>query len=183
MIHSDENFTWYDSPEDVKPELFPVKAVSLLSFFRLKGRTSIITIENIEPLAPINYLLFSPQENRYYLKEYRGYGLKEIRDRLYDGSDPFINGLDGFIRNGDIYLLFDKDSVSEMTSQLQRTYNAHFTDKGKLTYSVFLELMELIVKYEEYKAEGREWTGYKTVLHSMETSINELWEKAYASKR
>jgi hypothetical protein len=183
MIHSNDDISWYDSLEDVKPEYFPIKAMSIFSFFRLKGRTSIISMENIEPLIPINYLLFSPKEDRYYLKAYRGYGLKEIQDRLYDGTDHFINSLDSWIRNGDIYLLFDKQGVADMISMLERIWNAHFTNKGKLPYTSFIEIIEATIKYEEYKADGREWIGYKTVLNTMENNIKELWDISYKSKR
>lgn len=142
-----------------------------------------ITIDNLEPLIPLTYLLHSPKENRYYLKDYRGYSLTEMRDLLYSGTDPVINSLDGYIHDGNIFLLFDADGISDMTAMLTRIWGAHFTDKGKLSYTSYIDLAEAIVKLEEYKDYGRELVGFKTVCNQLQLHIDELWDIAYKAKR
>jgi len=183
MRHEENNSVWYDSIEDVKPEFISVKAVSLLSLFRLKGRTSTITTDNLEPLLPLKYLLHSPQENKFYLKDYKGYTLKELMDAVYAGSEPTINSLVNYVYDGNIYLMFDKEGISDMTQMLCRIYNAHFTDKGKLNYSDYIKLVKEITDYEYYQSYGKNLTGAKTVSNQLQLSIDELWNNAYKSKR
>lgn len=183
MRHEENDSIWYDSSDDLKPEFIPVKAVSLLSLFRLKGRTSTITTENLEPLLPLQYLLHSPKENKYYLKEYKGYTLKELMDSVYAGGEPTINSLVNYVYDGNIYLMFDKEGISDMTAMLSRIWNTKFTDKGKLNYSDYIKLVKEITDYEYYQNYAKGLTGFKTVCNQFQLSIDELWDNAFKSKR
>jgi len=179
MIHSDDNSSWYESLDETKADgLSPVKAITLYYLFRLKGRTSIITLDNIEPIFPVKYLLFSQAENRYYIKELREYQLREFLDLVYNGSDPFINNFVNWIADGNVYLLYTKEMVEDMTAMLIRVHNAKLSVKGKLSYPLFLDILELTVKYEDYKDFAKDLTGYRTVCHTFDQGLEELWRKA-----
>lgn len=143
-----------------------------------KENSDEITLDNIEPIQPLQYLLHSRSENRYYIKDFRGLPLKELFDLVYSGADPFVNNLVNWIADGSVYLLFTKDMIDDMTAMLTRVHNAKLSVKGKLSYPLFLEILELTVKYEDYKDFARELTGYRTVCHTFDQGLEELWRKA-----
>jgi hypothetical protein len=164
----------------VKAEgLYPMKATSLLCFFRLKGCTSIINLDNTEPLLPLQYLLHSPKENKFYLKDYKGYEIKELFDLVYRGDDPFINNLVQWVADGNIYLLFTKSMVDDMTKMLTRIWDARFSSKGKMEYNDFLRLLKAYVDLEEYKGFGKELTGFRTVCKQYDDTIAVIWDEIY----
>ena len=179
MIFQDGNSKWLISLDDAKVEgYYAIPVTHFLSFFRLKGRTSIISIENLKSYCG-DYLLYSPQEKRYYIKEYHGYLYNEFMDLVYSGVDIFINNLSNYIANGHIWLLYNGDMVKEMKAMLGRVYKTHFTGEGMLSYKLFIQILDLTVKLEEYKDYGRGLTGTKTIQNQLQSQINELWNIAF----
>jgi hypothetical protein len=183
MIALEDGIIYYDSLAEVKAEgRFAIPVNSIFSFFKLKGKTSILSIENLEPYHG-DYLLYSPPEKRYYIKTYRGYQYKEFMDLVYGGSDPFVNNLDNWIANGHIYLLFTGDMVEDMKIMLARVYRSHLKEGGMLSYHIFIKLLEESIGLEEYKDYGRNLTGTKTVQMQYHERIGELWKKASEIKK
>jgi hypothetical protein len=181
MTYTDTNgHQYYEFLDEVKADgLYPLKVISLLCFFRLKGRTSIINMDNIEPLFPVKYLLFSKAENKLYLKDYKGYELKELFDTVYSGNDPFINNLAQWVADGNIYLLFDKKGIDDMKTMLQRIWNVRFSDSGKLEYVDFLRLLKSYIDIEEYKDYGKGLPGFKTVCNQYDQTIRTIWDEIH----
>jgi hypothetical protein len=183
MIHTHEDISYYESLEDVKEDgLEPIPITTTLSLFKLKGKTSIISLENLEPYCG-DYLLYSPQEKRYYLKTFHGSHYKTFMDAVYSGRDEAINSLVNRISDGNVYLVFTKDMVTEMKAMLYRVYKGHLSGEGTLSYRLYLKLLEETLRYEEYKDSQKNITGYKTVCSLMEADINELWKQAFEKKK
>jgi len=185
MIQQDDNGSqYYEVLDELKKDgTYPMKATSLYCFFRLKGRTSIINLDNVEPLIPLQYLLHSPKENKFYLKDYKGYEIKELFDTIYRGDDPFINNLVQWVADGNIYLLFTKAMVSDMTDMLTRIWDHRFSSKGKLEYNDFLRLLKGYIEFEDYKRDCKELTGFKTVCNIFDDKITSIWEEIHKKNK
>ena len=60
---------WYEDLDSAKADGYTVIPVrSLVQFYTLAGRKSLISKENMTPILYVLYVVFSPQEKRYYLK-------------------------------------------------------------------------------------------------------------------
>jgi hypothetical protein len=138
---------------------------------------------NVEFIPELHYALYSPPEERYYYKEYRGYDLDTIffyRPTLtFSGQDISAENLRRFVQDGNIYLLFTDKQIAETTAMLERVWKSHFVSSGKLNYRIFMEILKLSLEYEDYKNYGKELTGYLTMCKKYESSIREWWDKAY----
>jgi len=181
-LNKDDISQWADDLEGFKPEYLPVKCFSLLCFFQLKGRTTSMVATNLEPIPNLSYTIFVPHENRYYLKEFRGYDLETLyqyRPTLtFSGEDMGVENLRRYVHDGRVWLLFTHDQVTQISVMLQRLWKSHFSIEGKLDYRTYLELLKNSIDLEDYRNYGKELVGYKTVCAQYERRIRELWDKA-----
>jgi hypothetical protein len=177
MIFQDGNSKWFESLDDVRVEgFYAIPVTTIASFFKLKGRTAIISITNLEPYTG-EYLLYSPSDKRYYIKTYREYEYNKLMDYLYSGEDSFINSLSNYIANGHIYLLYNADMVSDMKGMLARVYKTHFKKEGTLPYKLYIQVLEVSIKLEEYVDYAKAHTGYRTVISLMQEEVDSLWNQ------
>lgn len=176
--------SYAESLDDFKPEYSPVKVTSVVSFFRLKGRTTSMIRANVECIPDLHYCLYSPLEKRYYLKEYRGYDLDTLffykPTLTFSGDDVSVEQLRAYVQDGNIWLLFTKEQVADTTAVLERLWKSHFTYPGKLDYRSYIALLKTSLEYEEYREYGKDLIGFKTMSKQYEKSIRETWEAAYA---
>lgn len=175
--------SYTESLDDFKPEYTPVKIKSVISFFRLRGRTVSMNKSNVEFIPDLHYCYLSPAENRYYFREYRNYNLDTIffyRPTLtFSGQDEAIEQLQSRVINGNVWLLLTPEQITDTTAMLERLWKSHFVSPGKLNYRIYCELLEKSLKYEDYKDFAKNLTGYKTVCNQFEKGIRELWDYAY----
>src|SRR5574343_807014 len=104
---TDDISSWFNSLDDAKPEYASVKMWSILQLFTLEGRKSVIKKENIVPIPFLRLALYSPQEQKYYYKEYRGYDVETmyLRRLESDENKPYIDSLRRYVSDGNLYLL------------------------------------------------------------------------------
>lgn len=182
-LTKDEISSWCESLEGFKPEYSAVKATSVIQFFRLKGRTTSMIMSNLEFIPDLHYTIYDPNVQRYYLREYRGYDIDTLYlykpTLTFSGEDESVSNLRRYVQDGNLYLLFTPEQVKDTTAMLERIYKSHFTKPGKLDYRIFIELLKLSIDLEDYRDYGRELIGYLTMVNKYETSIRQLWEKAY----
>jgi hypothetical protein len=189
MIHTDDNDNkYYLSLDEAKEDgLFPVKATSLICFFRLRGRTSVVTRANLEPIPDLRYVVYAKAEEKYYLKEYRGYDLETLffyRPTLtFSGEDVAVEHLRQYIKDGTVSLLMTKEQVADTSAMLERIWNARFTDKGKMPYRSYLDVAETLISFHDYLDYGKGLTGTKTVQKQFNDKIEKIWSDAYKSKK
>jgi len=181
-IHEDDNgFKWFDTLEDCKPEYYPIKVTTPLMFYTLKGRTSIITKANIEPLRYVHYVVYAKSENRYY---YRFWKMATLDDFYgYQSDDQNVVDLRRYISDGNLYLLFTQSQINDNISMLQRAWKGYLTGDGQLDYKMFLRLVEAILRYEELRDTQKNITGYKTACSIQEKGITDLWLEASQKNR
>jgi hypothetical protein len=183
MVKEDENgCMYYSSLDDIKADgITPVKVTNLLQFFTLRGKTTTLIKDNIEPIPNLQYAIFSSKENKYYIKNYRNWSLDMLywyrRTLTFSGEDVAVANLRHYVADGNVYLLFTPELIESMKLLLKREYKSQFTDDGTMQYKVFIELMEQSIKYEDYRSYGSHLTGYKTLCNQFETKIKELWAK------
>lgn len=174
---SDGDIQWFDSLDDAKEDgYFPVKVTNLLQFFTFKGKTIKILKENIEPLRYLQYCVYASAENRYYFKLFRAYLLEDLF--FYVNDNEAMQHLRRFVEDGTVTLLMSKQQVMDTTSILTRLWSANLTGEGKLSYPLYLQIMENTLLLEDYKSYAREHTGYKTICNQKELEIADLWRKA-----
>lgn len=183
-LQSNEISKWYESLEDVKADGYtPIKCFSPLCFFRMRGRTSTLIKENLEPIPDLKYIVLSPKEERYYLKEYREWDIDSFyfyRKTLdFSGDDPAREQLRRYIDDDNVWLLFTDEMVEDTKAMLARVYNGHFTKKGTIAYRDYINLLEQSLRYKDYKEYGKSLTGFKTVSNQFQKTIRGIWLSAY----
>lgn len=189
MIHEDKELgiKWMDDLNDAKTEgYFPIKCTNPLEFFTLRGKTSIITKDNVEPIRYLYYLVYSPQEKRYYMRFHHVYSLNQLffykQDSTFSGQDESIENLHKYLYDENLYLLYTKAQVDTTRDVMARIWKANLSTKGDIDfrkfYPISLEIMDMSLKLEDYKDYGRGLTGYKTTINQMEQKILELWKIA-----
>jgi hypothetical protein len=182
QIKSDDISTWADNLDDFKPDYTPIKCWSVLQFFKLKGKRTVMSKDNIENIKDLHYCIFSEKEKRYYFRAYHDYNLMQIyfyrKDLDFSGSDTAIESLRRYVYDGNVYLLLTNEQVEETKVMLQRVWNSQFKIEGKLDYRIFIQLLDTSLKLEDYKEYGSNLTGFRTVCNQMETHIRELWQKS-----
>jgi hypothetical protein len=185
MHTNEDGFAWYNEIDDARADGYaPVKVYSLLAFFMLKDKKTVINKENLVPIPALQYAYLGKQPEEptcvWYVKDYRAYELDVLyfyRDTLtHLGHDEALNT---FRRRADnMYLLLTKEQVVDMTAMLKRVYKAHFKAEGQLGYKLWLELAELSIGYEDYREIGKGLIGFKTACKIYEEKIEALWERA-----
>ena len=182
ISNKDDISQWSDDLEGFKPEYLPVKVKNILQFFRLIGRRTVLSKNNIEPIPELSYCIFSPKENRYYVKLYRGYSLTQIyfyrKDLDFSGEDTAVENLRKYVDDRNVYLLLTNEQIRETSSMLQRIWNANRSDEGTLSYKIYLQILDISLQKEDYAENHRELTGYLTVIKIYEEKIRDLWLKA-----
>jgi hypothetical protein len=178
---TDDISSWFNSLDDAKPEYASVKMWSILQLFQLEGRKSVIKKDNIIPIPDLYLVLHSPQEQKYYYKEYRGYDVETmyLRRLESDENKPYIDSLRRYVSDGNLYLLLSDKQVQDTTTMLERLYKSHYVGAGKVPYKIWLKLLAAYLDYEDYKDYGVNLVGFKTVCHQFETQIRTLWEQCY----
>ena len=174
----DSGFDYFESLEDCSPEFTPVKAVSLLQFFRLMGKKTVLIKDNLEPIPNLSYLVLS-FDGLYYKRDYRGYSVDELFFYFQrDGEvQEAIEALRSYIIDGKVWLLYTPEMIEEMKITLARVYNSYFKAEGTLPYKVFVNILEQSLKFEEFQDKLKGVTGYKTVCNSFTTNISSMWEQ------
>lgn len=182
-LQSNDISSWFNTLKDIEPEYTPIKVWNVLQFFRMRGKTSLLMSENLEPIPDLKYVVCSPKENRFYLKESRLWNLNRLyffrRDLDFSGEDTAVEQLRRYVYDGNIHLLFTPDMIKDMKAMLARVYNGYFKDKGVLSYKIYIDLLENSLKLEDYKEYGSNLTGFKTVCNQYENTIKNLWLSAY----
>jgi len=193
MIHSNsEGFQWFESLDEAKADgWFPIKVTSLLCMFRLKGRTSVISTENLEIIPDLRYAYRGQADKDsplvYYVKEYRGWDLNLLwfyKATLgLEEDDLAVRTFRYRCKAGDVWLLMNKEQVEDISAMLKRVYKAQTKLEGKLPFRQWLELAEYEIKYSDYQANCKNLTGYKTACRIFMGEIEAIWKRARESQK
>lgn len=183
-FHTDEISAWYDSIEDVKVDGYsPIKCHSIFQFYLLRGKTSKLIEDNFEPIPDLKYLI-EGTDKRFYLRQFRNYPLTTLYHPTtktvdFSGDDTAVDRLLMYIFDGKLTLLFTTEIAESVKDTMRRAWKGNTKEPDyKRFYSLFLEISELSIKFEDYKLIGRSLVGYKTVCKSFDDRLNELWKKA-----
>jgi hypothetical protein len=163
-----------------------VKCTSVLGFYKLKGRTTTIIKENIEPILYLQYVYLSPLEKIYYLKSFPNYSLDVLffsEKEIIFGEEDAVDILKLRIADNNTWLLFRKEQVSDMSAMLVRLWKANRVDEGKLGYKDWLNLAELSLKRENYVEYSKNTQGYKTGIKMFDEKIADIWKNCKANAR
>ena len=188
MIHTDKNDSkWYENLDEAKADgYFPVKCSSVLEFYTLKGKTSKLLKENLEPIKYLYYTVFDPNVKLYYVKFFRAYPLEVLflnrKSLTFGGDDEAVESLRNYVADNNVTLLLTKTQVDNTSDMLKRLYKANLSGEGQLSYRLYIQILYQYLKHEDYKDYGKNLTGYKTVSNQYETRIAELWKQASETK-
>lgn len=178
--------SWYTVLDEIRADgMTPVKCTSPLCFFTLVGRRTTLLAENLVPIPNISYVYRA--DNKFYLRKSRAWSLDEIyfyrKTLTFSGDDEAMEQLRHRIRMGEVWLLFTKDHIEDMSAMLTRLYSSYWTGEGKVPYKVYLNLLQCSLELQEYKNTCYSMDGYRTGLKLRETEITELWKKAKAEQK
>jgi len=184
MIHTDENgFKYYDSLGQMQFDgLTPVKVWNLLQFFTLAGRRNVLTKTNLIPIPDLKYCVLNG-EKHYYVKEFNQnwtvdmvYFYRKTID--FSGEDTAIENLRRYVDDRRLWLILTSEQIEQTKSMLARVYRAQFRQEGTLDYKLYIQILELSLKLEDYEVWGKHLTGFKTACKIMLDHILKLWKKA-----
>jgi hypothetical protein len=188
LLQSNSNgFQWYTSLEDAQADGFAVvKVYSLLAFFMLKPRVSVISLDNLEVIPNLFYLYEGRESDdaplKYYKKSYRNWTADMLffyrQSLIFSGDDDAINIFRRRCGLGEVYLLLTGEQVEDTTAMLKRLYKSQFKEEGKLKYKIYLALAETSLRFSDYQQIGKDLTGYRTTCSIFEREIKNLWDKA-----
>ena len=182
MIHIEDTSTSFDSFDDY-PDLISMQCWNVLQFYQLRGKCTVMIKENIEPIPDLQYCIFSPPENKYYLRTSKGYDLDYLyfyRPTLtFSGEDITIENLRRYVYDENVYLLFTKEQAEEIKTFLQRLWKSRFTTEGTVRYKDYINLLDQSLKFEDYKEYASGLTGHKTVTRQFEMRIKAIWDNIY----
>lgn len=182
MIHEDKDLgsQWYDTLDEAKADGYVlIPCTHVLQFFTLEGRKTILKKGNLIPIPGLKFLLKS--EGKFYYKTYPGYSVDEMffhyRDKNAQVNES-IETLMTQVSSGVITLLFYKDLVEDTKAMLLKVYKSNYKDgQGTMKYKDYIELLDEVLKYNEYREYGRELTGYKTVCSQFVVRITDMWHE------
>jgi hypothetical protein len=183
-LHTDEHDqAYYLSVDEAREDGYaPVKCNSALQYFELDGRKTVMVKENIVPITDLKYMVLAkyPGGDRYFTRTYHNYTLDELfwyrRSPTFSGQDDAIENLRKYVSDSRITLLLEKQQVANTSEMLRRVYKAQFKKDGQLDYRVYLKLLDLSLKREDYVDVAKELTGFRTALKQFDDAINELWK-------
>ena len=186
-LKTKDTIQWGESLGDFKPEYVSVKVWSPIQMYRLIGRRSVIALDNFEPIPCVHYALYSPQEKRYYLKEFPDVPLWLMMyyktNHNWDSYDTFLNDFRRRVADKNVYLLLTKEQIDDTTAMLKKLYKANLNDDGKLDYKIYIKLVKELLDYEQYQDHGKNLTGYRTVCKGFDDRIAELWKSAHTNNK
>ena len=185
-VLTDDISSWASSLDDFKPEYTPIKVWNPIQFYTLSGRKLTILLDNFEPITDLHYALYSPKEERYYLKEFPNLPMGQMlfykTDENWDSYDVILNSIRRYIDDKNIYLLLTAEQIKDTTEKLKRLYKANLQGEGKLDYKLYIEIVRESLAYEDYKDKLKGSTGYLTVCKGFEDRLAVLWKSAYKLK-
>jgi hypothetical protein len=188
MIHHEENdIVWSDSIEDFKPDYTPVKVWSVLQLYILNGKTTNFIEENLAPIKYLYYCVYDPTIKRYYKRLARPYLINEVLHPerptlIFGGDDHAIGNLLRYIGDGNLWALYTTQQINDVRGTLDRVYRANLNYQGKLDYRLYIQILTISLKLEDFRANQKNITGYRTVINQMEGQVRDLWAKASIPK-
>jgi hypothetical protein len=87
-----------------------------------------------------------------------------------------------WVADHNVWMLYTQKEIDDTSSALERLYRANLTTEGKLDYRLYLQILKLSLDLEKYTDDGKNLTGYHTVINQMEGQLRELWAKAATPK-
>jgi hypothetical protein len=182
-IQNSDTSSWALDLSGFQPEYTAVKCSSVLAFYQLRGKTTNLVANNLEPIPNLYYTVYVPHEDRYYYKEFRDYDLDTLyfyrRSLTFSGEDQAVFDLTRNVQEGNVHILFTTEQIAEMSSFLIRLYKSHFNNEGKVPYKLYLQLMEESLRREDYADNHKDLTGYRTVLKIYDEKISAIWKQCY----
>jgi len=184
MIHADgHNFPYYTSLEEPKEDGYTViKVWNLLQFFTLAGRRNVLTKTNLIPIPALRYAVLNGDKH-YYVREFNQnwtvdmvYFYRKSID--FSGEDTAIENLRRYVDDRRLWLILTSEQIEQTKSMLARVYKGQFHQEGKLDYKLYIQILELSLKLEDYEDWGKHLTGFKTACKILQDHILELWKKA-----
>ena len=182
----DDISSWGDSLEDFKPEYTAIKVRSLLQFFILEGRKTVLIKENLIPIPDLHYAVHSSYQNRYYFRRYRGYDIDTLylyrKSLTFSGESTEVENLQRYVYDGNVHILLTNEQTENTRSMLRRLWKSHFVVAGAVPYKLYLNLLDQSLRLEDYRENLQGAEGYRTTCHQFEERIRAIWDEIYKTK-
>ena len=175
LPHHNNDFAWYNSLDECKPNYSPVKVKHWLQFFTLRPKASTLTKDNLVPFQNVAYCYKADADERYWVCRYRNYLYEDLEKGSWHWSQEDIRVFRARVDAGQVWLLLTAKNVADVSASLERIYKGHFKAQGKVDYPLYLSLLQASIRLESYKEEAKSLVGFKTVSHQMEMALAELW--------
>lgn len=178
----DDISRYYDSLDEAKAEGFTlIKVTQLCQFYTLSGRKVSLLADNLCPIPGLSYVV-QGSDLRYYLRDFRGFSVRELVFYYRDKISPVIEEIEAlqrYVYDDRVQLLFTQEMIEDMKLMLARAYKSRLSGEGTLRYTEFYELLNESLSYEDYRTYGSNLIGFKTVCKQFDERLDAMWKKAY----
>jgi len=180
-------FKYFEVLDDIPSDYKAIKVWSVLQFFTLAGKKTTINVENVIPITDLAYVIFSPHENRYYLRFSHGWTLDQLyfyrRTLEFSGEEESIESLRRYVSDSNLFLLLTETQVQDTTAMLKRLYKSQYMGEGKVSYRAWISLLKESLDLDDYRDYGKNLTGYRTICNQFEKKLRTIWEEIYKSNQ
>ena len=157
-----------------------IKCISTVEFYTLRGRTTKICRENLEPLFGMWYAIYSPPvkdvptSGRHYVREFRD-------TVTYEDN---IKGLKRYIADGNLHLIMAEEHIAKVSDCLERLARTYLKRDGKIDYHhQWIPLMETSLYLEWYRDRKKADPAFMSRVKALEDRIDSIWKLPPKSKK
>jgi hypothetical protein len=156
-------------------------------YYNIPDKLSELTKANLLPTPFLHYCVLGSDGRYYFRLKYQMYSVDELffyrKTDTFSGQDTAIENLREYVASGSLYILYTQQQVESVSECLKRLYKSYFNTEGKLDYRLYIKILEISLKLEDFRDNQKMVTGYKTAINQMETQIRDLWAKALIPKK
>jgi hypothetical protein len=154
--------------------------------YGIADKLSELNKKNLLPIPFLHYCVLGSDGRYYFRLKHQMYSVDELffyrRTDTFSGEDRGIENLRKYVVDGSLFILMSAQQVESVSETLKRLYKAYFNEPGKLDYRLYVKILELSLKLEDFQSSQKGITGFKTTVNIMEGQIRDMWEKAKEKK-
>ena len=142
----------------------PFKIHHVMELYKIEGKKSLISTESVVFRENLKYCVYSPVEQRYYLRH----------TKLPLERESVSERLSGHIKDKNTWVLFSGEDIEDMDSLLRRLHKFYYKEEGKMDYKVYIRLMITVLAKEKFINFNRSSLAYKSTVAQYDRLIKEI---------
>jgi hypothetical protein len=101
---------------------------------------------------------------------------------MFFSGDEAVSNLRTYVEDGNISLLLTSEGVADTTALLQRVFKANVNGTGTMSYKMWIKILELSLRMEDYTEFCKNATGYRTLMKVWADELADIWKTISLNK-